>query len=200
MGTGQVVDGVGLRRLGVRFGHLGLRELLEPQLRALVAEQLGVPANWLRPEVSLEQDLAADSLDCTELVVAAEQRFDVRIPEVVLERVRTYGDLVEAVIEARLERDGGMVPIVFLRATIAPGPRSARGTVTRSAWLSPYAVETITADARRAGPGGRLDVVLPASAPLVAIERVRECFDPLVEAGVAIDVRHERPSPRRAVA
>jgi acyl carrier protein len=200
MGTIGVVDGVRIQRLGVRFGQLGLRELLEPELRALVAEQLGVPATWLRPEVSLEQDLAADSLDCTELIVAAEQRFHISIPEAVVDRLRTYGDLVDAVIEARLIRDGGLAPIVFLRATIQPPAPSGRATVTRSAWLSPYAVETITADARRAGRGARLDVAVPASAPFAAVERVRECFEPLASLGVAVDVRHERPAPRRAVA
>ena len=38
-------------------------ELLEPRVRRLVAERLGLDAEYLAPEVSLIDDLAADSLD-----------------------------------------------------------------------------------------------------------------------------------------
>src|SRR5262245_19304675 len=49
---------------------------VEPRVRWLVAEQLGVGVDELAPEVSLTDDLAADSLDLAELVVVVEVEFD----------------------------------------------------------------------------------------------------------------------------
>ena len=45
-------------------------------------------------DVSLRDDLAADSLDLVELVVALEGEFAIVVPERILDQVRTYGDLV----------------------------------------------------------------------------------------------------------
>jgi len=41
-------------------------------------------------------DLAADSLDLVELTMALEAEFGIVVPERVLDRVRTCGDLVQA--------------------------------------------------------------------------------------------------------
>jgi hypothetical protein len=68
----------------------------------------------------------------------------------------------------------------------------------RSAWLSPYAVETLVADARRAGPGARLDVTVPASAPLAVVDHVERCFASLADYGVTVRVQHARLPHGRA--
>src|SRR5439155_422002 len=70
---------------------------LELQVRSLVAEHLGVGSDELAPEVSLADDLAADSLDLVELALVLEGEFGIAVSESVLEEVRTYGQLVEAV-------------------------------------------------------------------------------------------------------
>src|SRR5437870_6798472 len=49
-----------------RQGRVGMLEFAEPRIRRLVAEYLGVSAEVLTPEVSLTDDLAADSLDLVE--------------------------------------------------------------------------------------------------------------------------------------
>ena len=43
-------------------------------------------------------DLGADSLDLTELVMALEDRFDIEVPEDDLENVRTIGNAVDLVL------------------------------------------------------------------------------------------------------
>lgn len=43
-------------------------------------------------------DLEADSLDLTELVMSLEDRFEVEVPEEVLEDVRTVGDAADVVV------------------------------------------------------------------------------------------------------
>lgn len=43
-------------------------------------------------------DLEADSLDLTELVMSLEDRFEVEVPEEMLEDVRTVGDAADVVL------------------------------------------------------------------------------------------------------
>ena len=52
-------------------------------------------------EVDLETDLGIDSLTMIDLVVAAEDRFEVRILDEDVERLRTVGDVVDYVLEAQ---------------------------------------------------------------------------------------------------
>ena len=72
------------------------RESLEPQVRSLVSRQLGVGIELIVFDVSLRDDLAVDSLDLIELALALETAFAITMPDRLLDKVRTYGDLVEA--------------------------------------------------------------------------------------------------------
>lgn len=65
-------------------------------MRRLVSRHLGVGLEELGSDVSLRDDLAADSLDLVELALALEATFAIAIPDRMLDRVRTYRDLVEA--------------------------------------------------------------------------------------------------------
>src|SRR5882724_10343192 len=64
-------------------------DFVEPRVRRVVAEQLGVNIEELTPDVSLTDDLAADSLDLLELTLALETEFGVVVSESALERVRS---------------------------------------------------------------------------------------------------------------
>jgi acyl carrier protein len=46
------------------------------------------------------EDLEADSLDLTELVMALEDHFEVEVPEDALENVKTVGDAADVVLAA----------------------------------------------------------------------------------------------------
>jgi acyl carrier protein len=76
---------------------------VEARIRRIVAEHLGVGTDDLGPEVSLTDDLAADSLDLFELTVVLEEELGVSIPESATEQLRTYGEVV-AVTSAALAR------------------------------------------------------------------------------------------------
>ena len=93
---------------------------IEPRLRGVVAERLGVGPEDLRPDVSLTDDLATDSLDLIDLGLALEAECGVVLRRRALESVRTYGDLIAAVAAARL-------------APRAPGSFAAAGMGTRTA-------------------------------------------------------------------
>lgn len=195
-----MVEAFEARREPKRFGPLGWRELLEPRLRRLVAEFVGIPPAWLRADVAFGDDLAMSRADVTELVVAAEGSMGVTLSEEDVDGVQTFGDLADRVVHAQMVGSPSSPPRVFVRATLVPPRRDRRPVLLRSTWLSPYAVETLVADARRAGPGARLDVAVPASAPLVEVEHVARCFASLADFGVEVRVQHTQVTAGRAVA
>src|SRR5262249_29841160 len=120
-------------------------------LRELVAETLGIDVEELSPDVSLVDDLAADSLDFAELVIRVEAELGIRIPDAVVDRVRTYGDFVRAAASApRTPTAPAVEPKpVLLRARLV----SPHGEILRAEAFTPYAAETIADDARGAGRG-----------------------------------------------
>src|SRR5262245_23961784 len=92
-------------------------EPVEPQIRRVVAERVGVGQEELAPEVSLADDLAVDSLDMVELALALEDEFGITVPEQVLGEVRTYQHLVDRVLDlARAAaEEGGEAHFVWAR-------------------------------------------------------------------------------------
>lgn len=62
------------------------------------AKQEGVTRN-----MHLMDDLGLDALDIVEVIMAAETEFDVCISEESADRVRTVGDVVDAVIKTKKE-------------------------------------------------------------------------------------------------
>ena len=68
---------------------------VEQQVKAIVAEQLGVKQEQVTNEASFVDDLGADSLDTVELVMAFEEGFDIEIPDEDAEKIRTVQDAVD---------------------------------------------------------------------------------------------------------
>ena len=61
----------------------------------IVAEQLGVNKDQITKEISLVNDLGADSLDTVELVMELEEEFDINIPDDAAEKIQTVGEAIE---------------------------------------------------------------------------------------------------------
>ena len=70
----------------------GLADVLE--------EVAGTPKDKVVPEATFDGDLDVDSLTMVEVVVACEERFEVRIPDEALEGLRTVGDAVDYIAKA----------------------------------------------------------------------------------------------------
>jgi acyl carrier protein len=68
------------------------------EVRAAVADHLGVEQERLTEQASLSQDLGLDSLAGIELATALEDRFSLRITDDELAAVKTYGDLQRLVL------------------------------------------------------------------------------------------------------
>jgi acyl carrier protein len=54
---------------------------VEEKVKAIIVDQLGVSAEEVKPEASFVDDLGADSLDLTELIMAMEEEFDIEIDD-----------------------------------------------------------------------------------------------------------------------
>ena len=63
-------------------------------LADIVNEVAGVPVDDVQLEKSFVDDLDIDSLSMVEVVVAAEEKFDVKIPDDDVKGLRTVGDAV----------------------------------------------------------------------------------------------------------
>jgi acyl carrier protein len=67
---------------------------VETKVKSIIAEQLGVGEDEIKPESSFIDDLGADSLDIVELVMAMEEEFEVEIPDEEAENIKTVGDAI----------------------------------------------------------------------------------------------------------
>lgn len=75
------------------------RDMLE-KIKELIVEILNVDADSITEDTSFRDDLEADSLDLFELVMAAEEEYDIEIPTEDAEQFKTVGDVIRY-IEAR---------------------------------------------------------------------------------------------------
>lgn len=65
------------------------------KVKQLIVEHIGVEPDEVTLESSLVDDLGCDSLDLVDLVMAAEEEFDIEIPDSEAEKFATVQDAVE---------------------------------------------------------------------------------------------------------
>ena len=70
-------------------------------LAEIVNEIAGIPAEDVQLDKSFTDDLDVDSLSMVEVVVAAEERFGVKIPDDDVKNLKTVGDAVEYIERAQ---------------------------------------------------------------------------------------------------
>ena len=67
---------------------------VEQEVIDIVVEQLGIDKEDVTLSKSFVEDLNADSLDLTELIMTLEERFECEISEEEAEKLKTVGDVV----------------------------------------------------------------------------------------------------------
>ena len=67
---------------------------IESKVKSIIADQLGVGEDEIKPDSIFIDDLGADSLDIVELVMAMEEEFEVEIPDEEAENIKTVGDAI----------------------------------------------------------------------------------------------------------
>ncbi len=188
-------------RMVMVAGRLGLEEYVEPRVRRVVADRLGVDESELGRDVSLADDLAADSLDLLEVAICIESALGIAISERRLELVRTMGDLVDTVVTlvaATRQIAPGAATEVSMQ--VVPDESMPQRAMARSGPLTPYTAQTITDDVLRAGPGARLEVTVRGDASARVLARVRSFFGGLAARGIAVSVRPDPAAARSRAA
>ncbi len=74
---------------------------IEKEVIAIVVEQLGVEESEVSRDKSFVEDLNADSLDQTELIMTFEEKLNFEIKEDEAMALRTVGDVVDYILEKR---------------------------------------------------------------------------------------------------
>ena len=65
------------------------------KVHQIIVDQLGVEAVNVKPEASFVEDLGADSLDLTELIMAMEEEFDIEIADEDAQKIQKVQDAVD---------------------------------------------------------------------------------------------------------
>ena len=74
-------------------------EEIRAGLAEIVNEVAGIPAEDVQLDKSFVDDLDVDSLSMVEVVVAAEEKFGVKIPDDEVQKLRTVGDAADFVLK-----------------------------------------------------------------------------------------------------
>ena len=73
------------------------------KMKEIISEQLSVEADTITENSNFKDDLAADSLDLFELVMALEDEYSVEIPAEDLQSLLTVGEVINYLKEKGVE-------------------------------------------------------------------------------------------------
>lgn len=68
------------------------------KVQKIIVEQLNVNEDEVKPEASFIDDLGADSLDLTELIMAMEEEFDIEIAEDDAQKILKVQDAIDYIV------------------------------------------------------------------------------------------------------
>lgn len=67
------------------------------KIRKIIAEEMNLNVEDVKPESRFVEDLAADSLDVIQIVLKLEEKFDIEIPDDAVEQISTVQDAVDQI-------------------------------------------------------------------------------------------------------
>ena len=67
---------------------------ISDKVTKIIVDQLGVDEANVKPEASFVEDLGADSLDLTELIMAMEEEFDIEIADEEAQKILKVEDAI----------------------------------------------------------------------------------------------------------
>lgn len=73
------------------------------KLQMIIAEVLSIEPEEVRPELSLVDDLGADSLEIFQIIMGIEDSFEVVIDEAAIESIETVEQVLQAIGESQAE-------------------------------------------------------------------------------------------------
>jgi acyl carrier protein len=75
-------------------GSLAQPRDVTQRVTKLIVEHLGVERSKVTPAANFKNDLGADSLDCVELTMAAEEAFNIVVSDEAAGKIQTVGDMI----------------------------------------------------------------------------------------------------------
>lgn len=69
----------------------------ETRVKQILTNRLGIPAEEIRTDAKLVEDLGMDSLDAVELAIATEREFSVEISDEQVAKLETVADIMALV-------------------------------------------------------------------------------------------------------
>lgn len=76
---------------------------IEEKVISVIADQLGIEKDKVKPESSFTNDLKADSMDTVEMIMAFEDGFSIKIPDQDAEKILTVQDAIDYIKEHQKE-------------------------------------------------------------------------------------------------
>ncbi len=73
------------------------------KIQEIIAEEMGLPKENVRPESTFVEDLGADSLDVIQIVLKLEKEFDIEIPDSAVTNISTVQDAVEQIKQVKFK-------------------------------------------------------------------------------------------------
>ncbi len=67
------------------------------KIQKIIAQEMNLNADEVKPESRFVEDLAADSLDVIQIVLKLEEEFDIEIPDDAVEQISTVQDAVDQI-------------------------------------------------------------------------------------------------------
>lgn len=64
------------------------------EIKEILVDQLAVNENDIEMSSNLVDDLGADSLDAIDIVMSIEDRYEIEVPDEVVEKIETVEDIV----------------------------------------------------------------------------------------------------------
>ena len=73
---------------------------IEQTVIEMIAEQLGIQVESIKPEQYLREDLAMDDLHMIELIMGLEEEFEIEIQDEEFERLTTVRGIMDFILDA----------------------------------------------------------------------------------------------------
>lgn len=77
---------------------------IREQVINIISERLEVDKSKVTDDARFQEDLGADSLDTTELVLELEEHFDCEIPDEEAEKIQTVKDAIRYIEQQQAEK------------------------------------------------------------------------------------------------
>lgn len=73
------------------------------EIKAIIKTNLNIDEQKITLAARLKEDLAIDSIDAVEIVLAFEEKHNIRVDETKLREIKTIGDLVDYFTELKTQ-------------------------------------------------------------------------------------------------